>query len=171
MPLHYKYDSDNFNIELKNKLQDYFFDKGIIAWCGCCSTCSGSYDEFNKNFVHNKYGITFFRFYLDGMNYEQNPKSIGIDYADLDYLMTNWEEQQKLIDDFAKIVGLDKTEYTIKIPSRQNRAIIVKFNKDLNLEEKIYDNDIYDDKKLESYINNYNISDDDYSDDDYSNNN
>jgi hypothetical protein len=142
-----KFDEE-LNIELKNKLKDYFFDKGIVSWIGCCRYgCSASYNEYNDNFKETENGgIYYISLYLSGMNYQVNPTQIYIAFNDYDYLMKNLQEQTQLIKKFCEIIGLDDEDYVITFPKNKNDLITIQIYKDLNLE------DYYDYEDCESYI-------------------
>jgi len=116
---------------LAEKLQQRFEPQGICAFSNCCGgQCTGNYAETNPGFVWRADGIKFFSLKLDGMNYVERTDCVYVGYGDYDYLMANWDNEKKVIEDFAEILGV---KCTYKKPKRAE-AIFVKFEKPLELE-------------------------------------
>lgn len=125
------------NQEIKDKLQNYFEPLGIVAYSECCRWgCTGSYDEGNPDFVVRKTdGLYFIRFHLDGMNYNPNERSVAASYVDHNYIMDNWESEEKLLKKFCQIIGLEEDEYEIIKPKKQETCIMIEFKKPLELQK------------------------------------
>lgn len=115
----------DINHELKEQLKEYFKPKGIVAYSCCCRWgCTGSYDEDDDDFqVRDTAGIFYIRFHLDGMNYRQDPTWISAYYDDHSYLMEHWDEEVDLVDNFCRILGLQRGDYEINKPEDQSKCV------------------------------------------------
>lgn len=123
------------NQGLKEHLEEEFKPLGIIAWSGCCRLgCTGSYDEGDANFQLRDRGITYFKLFLSGMNYDSRPDSCYVQYTDLDYLNDNWDTEEALIHKWCSIVGLHPGAYNVERPKDENTAIGIHFNRHLVLD-------------------------------------
>lgn len=118
-----------YNKDLAERLEAHFKPKGISAFTNCCGTCTNSYADMT-GFEYRKKGIFFFRFSLGGMNYYGEPPGTTAHYDDYNWLLEHWEEESKLIDEFAEIVGVQCT-YTKPVP---DKAILIEFATPLKLE-------------------------------------
>lgn len=131
-------DYDNtINGTLKRALHEEFGPRGIIAWSGCCRLgCTASYDEFDDSFEFRKEpGLLFIRLHLSGMNYNTTPICCYATYSSLDYLNEHWEEERGLLETWCRIVGLEEGEYEINKPDVSTKAIEIRFNEPLRLED------------------------------------
>lgn len=137
-----------FNGELKKKLKEKFYDKGIVAYSGCCRWgCTGSYGgDGQEDFNDRKNGIYYIRLHLDGMNYEEEVNNCYASYCsengnDHQYLMDHWDEECEIIHDFCYILGIPKNEYQISKPKDITKKIGIHFNQPLKLEKVPEDDD------------------------------
>lgn len=128
--------NEGLNVDLKRRLHEEFGPKGIIAWSGCCRLgCTGSYDEYDDAFSMRKApGIVFFPLHLEGGNYAAERSDVWVNYLDLSYVRTHWDEEKAFIDRWCEIVGLGANEYKVTLPEDQNRAIEVRFTRPVMLD-------------------------------------
>lgn len=130
------------NRDLKKRLKKEFSPLGIVAYSGCCRWgCTGSYGGDGQcNFEDRKNGIYYIKLFLDGMNYDDDPRSCYVPYCvdgdgdAYEYLMNHWEEECRHLRKFCEILGLLKDEYTIIKPSNIKECICIRFHRSLHLE-------------------------------------
>lgn len=124
----------SLNVDLAERLEDYFKPLGICAFTNCCGTCTDNYADgmADNDFLYREKGIQFIRFSLEGMNYNPRPEAAYVSYSGYKWLMQNWESESKLLDKFAEIIGV---KCTYEKPVDKNTTIILKFEHPLQLEE------------------------------------
>ena len=124
-------------LNLSDRLKLEFKSKGIVAFSFCCRPgCSGTYDE-DSEFDYRKNGIFFIRLHLSGMNFDANPDQCSVYYSNFNYLIKNWKQEEDILHDWCKIVGLLKNDYQIIKPNSENNSIIIKFKKQLLLKDNL----------------------------------
>ena len=120
--------------KLSEKLENHFKPLGIVAFSFCCHPgCTGTYDEYDSSFEYREKGIYFIRLHLGGMNFYHNPIECFASYSDFDYLIKNWQEEENILIDWCRIIGLSKGEYKIIQPKSKNNAITIRFEKELSI--------------------------------------
>lgn len=121
--------------ELAHNLTEAYKDTGIVAFSNCCGNCKSNYadsDKFQNSEVRqNIKGIHFFKFFLDGMNFEKDVNGVWCHYEDFDYLMENKDQEVKVINDWCELVGVEVG--TIKLPENVHQAIYVEFKDEVRL--------------------------------------
>jgi len=105
-------DAETPNMKLADKLERAFKGRGIAAFCRCCRpTHSATYSsEPDYQF---RQGINGFQLYLSGMNYTDAPQECCIYFDDQQYLQDHWEEEQKIISEWASLVEI--SNYTLEV--------------------------------------------------------
>lgn len=130
------------NAQLKKDIENVFSPLGIVGYSGCCRLgCTGSYDETDENFRFRPKGILYFKLFLSGMNYDQHPSEIAVQYDDLDWVNQNWQDEKALIDRWCAVVGLKKSDYSVERPDSEDKAILIRFKKPLDLDDPDDDDD------------------------------
>lgn len=107
------------NRRLQKRLELVFSEEGISAFSNCCDSenCCYSYNSCSR-FNRREKGIAFFRFYLNGMNYEPHLPlhQVHAVYSDLDYVLRHWEAEVDIIRRWCAVLGV--ANYTVEKPSR-----------------------------------------------------
>jgi len=126
--------AQSLNKDLAKMLEEHFKPKGINGFTNCCGSCTSNYaDDIDGDFEFRENGIFFFRFSLEGMNYEARPQAAYANYLNYDWLMDHWEEETKLIDEFANILEI---KCTYKKP-KKGKAVKIRFEHPLELEQPV----------------------------------
>lgn len=123
------------NKSLMSEMELVFKPRGIVGYSACCRLgCTGAYDEDDDNFKYREQGIFFFKLFLSGMNYEQNPRVAYVQYESIDYINQNWESEKRIIDEWCRVLGLRDGQYSIEKPETEDKAIAIRFVRPLDLE-------------------------------------
>ncbi|KAL7518316.1 hypothetical protein ACHAWX_003828 [Stephanocyclus meneghinianus] len=127
------------NRRLQRSFELVFKKEGIVAFSNCCFRCTDSYENCRDFHVRER-GITFFKFFLNGMNYEEPAAyNAWVSYTNLDYLHDHWDTECNIIRRWCAVLGV--TEYTVEKPASENACITVRFKNPVILEEEEYDSD------------------------------
>ena len=116
------------NQSLQRDFEIVFQPEGILGFTCCCSNCTANYGD---DLRYREKGITFFKLFLDGMNYDFDgyASSAPICYSDWQYLMDNWQSECDIIRRWCAILGLDEGDYDVEKPESQKTCIMVNFKK------------------------------------------
>jgi hypothetical protein len=124
------------NQQLQDELTKAFKPLGIVAFSNCCRCgCSGNYGDNHDFNLTERGGIYFFRLYLNGMNYYEDPQDVYVYYDDFQYLTEHWESEVSQIEQWASILGKTTEEYTIYKPEDNNTCVRIHFHEPLSLEK------------------------------------
>ena len=125
------------NSTLAEALEAHFRPYGIVAYSRCCTIgCSGSYNEDDDHFQWRKTpGISYFKLYLSGMNYDPEPEECFVEYENWQYLEENWDAEKQLIHDWCNIVLGSSSGVEIIEPEDGTKAITVRFPHPLQLDQ------------------------------------
>lgn len=124
---------------LKSEIERVFKPLGIVGYSGCCRLgCTGSYDENDEGFCYRDQGILYFKLFLSGMNYDEHPQAVSVQYIDIDFLNRNWEAEKRLIDQWCNLLALREGDYSIERPETEEKTIVIRFSRPLDLDPEIY---------------------------------
>lgn len=127
------------NKRLQRSLELVFKEEGITAFSNCCGNCTDSYESCSA-FKSREKGITFFKFFLNGMNYEGgDAHKAFVSYSDLNYLHEHWEDECDIIRRWCAVLGV--TDYSVDKPESQVTCIIVNFKEPVTLEDYEWESD------------------------------
>ena len=155
--------------QLQRSFELVFSQQGIVAFTNCCGNCTDSYEDCsNSSFTSRKQGITFFKFYLNGMNYFGGDVSnIGVAYTDIDYLHKNWEDECDIIRRWCAV--LEVKDYEVEKRKSEKSCIVVRFKQPVTLPDYEFgtDDDSFFDMmdEIEYFEQNYYYTSDDDDDD------
>lgn len=127
------------NQMLQRSFELVFKNEGITAFSNCCGNCTDSYESCCA-FKSRAKGITFFKFFLNGMNYEGGDVvKAFVSYTDLSYLLENWEAECDIIRRWCAVLEVE--EYIIEKPVLESSCIVIRFSQPVTLEEYQFESD------------------------------
>lgn len=147
------------NSTLAEALEAHFRPFGIVAYSRCCNIhCTGSYNEDDHFQWRKTPGISYFKLFLSGMNYDPEPEECYVQYEDWQYIDENWEAEKQLIKDWCNIVLGSSSGVEIIKPEDETKAITVCFPYPLQLDQ-VFNEDEED--KAEQQDEDMDVSSDD----------
>lgn len=133
------YKPHGLNQRLQRSLELVFKQEGITAYSNCCARCTDSYEDCSA-FTQREQGITFFKFFLNGMNYEGGDiYTAFVSYTNLDYLHKNWEGECDIIRRWCAVLGVK--DYEVEKPESNDECIVIRFKQPASLEDYEYGTD------------------------------
>ena len=119
-------------INLENKLTSVFKPLGVAAFSRCCRfACTETYAD--RSDFQAREGVYFFRFHLDGINYQPDVYSVAVHYDDIKFLLENWSSEEAMIHKWCKTIAVHKSNYTIIKPTSEDKSVMIEFVKPLKL--------------------------------------
>ena len=111
-----------------------------MAYSNCCGRCTDSYESCS-GFEQRDRGIQFFKFFLNGVNYQGSYPilTVFVSYSDFDFLIDNWEAECDIIRRWCAVI--DVRGYTVEKPKTEEECIAVKFARPVILEDDFFDDE------------------------------
>ncbi len=127
--------------KIKADLKEKFCPLGIVAYSECCTSCTGvdefeNQEKFMPKFMARR-GINLFPFYLGGGNICRSVNKVYCHYDSLNWLREHWDEECKLIEEWASIADL--AIEPVLLPQDQKDAIVIRLSRPFRLPNELFE--------------------------------